>query len=283
MHRSRRGLCDSVVPRLIAMGVVMAGALAGCGGGAGDSITVSPGFATKVSGVLSISATSLTVVQGQSGTVTLTLTRKGQTTGAVNLKVFGVPETVTQTFDPPSFAAGSSSSSTLTLAVGNSTVIGTYSIQFLPFIGTDTLAQDAPTPTLTLTVTARPGVTVSKAGSGSGTVTSNPAGINCGGACNAQFDAAPVTLTAVPAAGSAFASWGGACVGTALTCTFTPPGSRRYGNVQFDGSVDRPVRFALAREPAGGWQHDGDRDRHEASTALPTRSPSPRARRAVSR
>ena len=141
--------------------------------------------------------------------MTLTLTRKGQTTGAVNLKVSGVPEAVTQTPDPLVFAPGSSSSSTLTLAVGNSTVIGTYPIQFLPFIGTDTLAQDAPTPTLTLTVTARPGVTVSKAGSGSGTVTSNPAGINCGGACNAQFDAVPVTLTAVPAAGSAFASWGG--------------------------------------------------------------------------
>ena len=70
---------------------------------------------------------------------------------------------------------------------------------------------------------ARPVVTVTKAGSGSGTVTSTPAGINCGSVCSSPFDAlTQVTLTAAPAAGSAFASWSGSCVGTALTCTLTP-------------------------------------------------------------
>jgi Ca2+-binding RTX toxin-like protein len=60
------------------------------------------------------------------------------------------------------------------------------------------------------------GLTVTTAGSGSGTVTSSPAGIACGGSCNATFaDPTPVTLTATPASGSSFAGWAGAgCSGT---------------------------------------------------------------------
>ncbi|MFN7171098.1 MAG: hypothetical protein ACK4NT_07700, partial [Candidatus Omnitrophota bacterium] len=49
-------------------------------------------------------------------------------------------------------------------------------------------------------------LTVNKAGTGTGTVTSNPAGINCGSACSAQFNSGTqVTLTATPDAGSTFA------------------------------------------------------------------------------
>ena len=56
--------------------------------------------------------------------------------------------------------------------------------------------------------------------SGSGSVASSPAGINCGSACSADFAAGTaVTLTATPAAGQRFTSWGGACAGTQPTCT----------------------------------------------------------------
>jgi phospholipase C len=59
-------------------------------------------------------------------------------------------------------------------------------------------------------------LTVSLSGSGKGTVTSSPAGINCGSTCSANFDSgATVSLTATPAAGSTFAGWSGACTGTA--------------------------------------------------------------------
>lgn len=65
-------------------------------------------------------------------------------------------------------------------------------------------------------------LTVTKAGTGSGTVTSSPAGINCGTDCTEPYNyGTSVTLTAAAATGSAFAGWSGACTGTATTCTVT--------------------------------------------------------------
>jgi hypothetical protein len=65
-------------------------------------------------------------------------------------------------------------------------------------------------------------LTVTPAGTGSGTVTSSPAGINCGATCAAMFDTGTqVTLTATASAGSTFAGWsGGGCSGTS-TCKVT--------------------------------------------------------------
>jgi hypothetical protein len=60
-------------------------------------------------------------------------------------------------------------------------------------------------------------VAVSKTGTGSGTVTSQPAGIDCGSACAVSAPAGTfITLTATPASGSVFNGWsGGGCTGTA--------------------------------------------------------------------
>ncbi len=64
-------------------------------------------------------------------------------------------------------------------------------------------------------------LSVSKTGSGAGTMTSSPAGINCGTACAADYDGNTiVALTPVPAIGSSFTGWSGACTGTG-TCNLT--------------------------------------------------------------
>lgn len=63
-------------------------------------------------------------------------------------------------------------------------------------------------------------LSVTRAGAGSGTVTSNPPGINCGSDCSEVYnDGTTVTLTAIPAPGSGFASWSGACAGQGNPCT----------------------------------------------------------------
>ncbi len=57
-------------------------------------------------------------------------------------------------------------------------------------------------------------LTVNKVGAGVGTVTSTPAGIDCGSDCSENYPAnTTITLTATAAAGSTFAGWGGACSG----------------------------------------------------------------------
>jgi hypothetical protein len=64
--------------------------------------------------------------------------------------------------------------------------------------------------------------TLSVGRSNSGTVTSDVGGLNCGSVCSAKFAlSSAVSLTATPAPGKTFVSWGGACTGTAPVCSLT--------------------------------------------------------------
>jgi hypothetical protein len=67
-----------------------------------------------------------------------------------------------------------------------------------------------------------PTLTVSKSGTGSGTVTSSPAGIDCGSDCSESYNYnTVVTLSAAAATGSTFTGWSGSgCSGTG-TCVVT--------------------------------------------------------------
>lgn len=72
---------------------------------------------------------------------------------------------------------------------------------------------------MTLEGTPAARLTVKLAGTAKGTVTSSPAGINCGTTCAASFfKPQTVTLTEHPVTGHKFKGWSGACTGKTTTC-----------------------------------------------------------------
>ena len=93
-------------------------------------------------------------------------------------------------------------------------------------------------------------LSVTKTGAGSGSVASAPTGIDCGTTCSAPFSVgAMVVLTATPAAGSTIAGWGGACSGTASTCTVSVAA---VTDVTIDfGLVDEMLEVTLEGTGAG--------------------------------
>jgi hypothetical protein len=89
-------------------------------------------------------------------------------------------------------------------------------------------------------------LSVTKLGSGSGTVSSDVPGINCGIDCSENYaDGMAVNLTAVPAAGSVFSGWSGACAGTGA-CSVTVDSAKSVG-ANFTGYFS----VSVARAGAG--------------------------------
>lgn len=99
---------------------------------------------TAAQGGYTLAVTGASLTQGGSGTSTVTITRTGSFTGAVNLSVSGLPSGVTGTFNPAS-VTGNSSTLTLTATTGAAT--GAF------------------TATVTGTATGQPNVTASLTGS----------------------------------------------------------------------------------------------------------------------
>ncbi len=90
---------------------------------------------------------------------------------------------------------------------------------------------------------------VSKSGTGAGTVSSSPAGIDCGSDCSETLvDGTSVTLTATPTTGSSFIGWSGSgCSGTS-TCTVVMSEARSV-NAEF--AVVPPGSFDLLVSKSG--------------------------------
>jgi hypothetical protein len=93
-------------------------------------------------------------------------------------------------------------------------------------------------------------MSVAPGGTGLGTVTSEPAGIDCGSICAAPFDtAAHVTLHASPAEGSEFTGWGGDCSGDG-SCVVSMERAHSV-SATFDATVDS-FTLSVTRDGDGG-------------------------------
>jgi subtilase family serine protease len=140
------------------------------------SSTSTPSF------TLSASPTSLSVVQGSSGSSTITSTLVDGFDSAVSLSASGLPTGVTASFSPSSFAAPGSGSSTLTLTVASTAATGTYTITVSGTGGgvtqttTVSLTVTAPV-TASFTLSASPTtVSVARGSSGTSKITTTVAG-----------------------------------------------------------------------------------------------------------
>lgn len=152
-----------------------------------------------------LNAYPFTVTKAGNGSGTVTGTPAGINCGSVCDTVYPVGTIVTLTAIP---ATGSTFTG---WSGGGCSGTGTCT----------TTISSATTVTATFTLNSY-NLTTIKAGGGSGTITSSPAGINCGTTCVAPFNyGTTVTLTATPAMGTTFAGWsGGGCSGTG-PCTTT--------------------------------------------------------------
>lgn len=216
--------------------------------GASHTATVrfAPTTVGSFAGNVNVTAGSDTLSRAVSGSattaaVTLSVAKSGTGTGAVTSSPAGIScgsdcsETVT---------AGTQLTLTATPAPGS-----TFAGWSGACTGTATCTVTVNTTTsVTATFTLTPAtLSVSKTGTGAGTVTSSPAGIDCGTVCTATMaPGAVVTLTAVASTGSAFMGWGDACSGTASTCTWTMSGGTAVTAVFDSTGVDRPLKLASA-------------------------------------
>jgi phospholipase C len=184
-----------------------AGWTGGCSGTSTCSVTMNS--AASVGATFNAAAAptyQLTVTASGTGTGTVTSSPAGISCGTACMAGYSAGTAVTLTAAPaPNSTFGGwtgacSGTSTCSVTMNAATSVGA------------TFTAGAP-PTYQLTVMA--------SGTGTGTVTSSPAGINCGTACVAGYSAGTaVTLTAAPAPNSTFAGWTGACSGTS-TCSVT--------------------------------------------------------------
>jgi kumamolisin len=171
------------------------------------------GAPTSPNFTLSPSPASVSVIQGNNGSSTITSAVLNGFNSAVALSASGQPTGVTATFNPNPIAAPGSGTSTLTLAVAPTTATGTYTITV-----TGTGGGVTQTSTVSLTVTAAPtpnftisasptSVSAAQGNNGTSKITTTVSGgFNSAVALSAKGQPSGVTAsfspTSIPAPGS---------------------------------------------------------------------------------
>ena len=190
---------------------------------AAASVTISGG----TSGFsLSANPTSVSVVQGKSGTSTITSTVTGGFNTPVVLSASGQPTGVTVTFNPTSITG--TGTSTMTMAVAGTVATGVY-----PITVKGTAGSTVETTTVTLTVTSSSGfslsanptsVSVKQGNSGTSTITSTTTGgFNTPVVLSASGQPTGVTVTFNPTSitGTGTSTMTMAVASTTATGTYT--------------------------------------------------------------
>jgi hypothetical protein len=189
--------------------------------------------AATVSATFTLTTHTLTVVRTGTGTGTVTSSPAGINCGAdcTELRNFGSSITLT--------AAAATGSTFAGWSGGGCTGTGACTVTVT--------AATTVTATFTLATHTLTAVRV-----GSGTITSSPAGINCGLDCSQSYNhGTAVTLTATPASGFTFGGWsGGGCTGTGA-CVVTVTGATSV-TATFNDNVGPVLSSSLPAHQAIG-------------------------------
>ncbi len=106
--------------------------------------------------------------------------------------------------------------------------------------GTGSLAHADVTNVAVICSTITRTLAIAKGGTGTGTLSSAPAGIDCGPVCSASYPLGTrVTLTAVPSSGTIFEGFSGGCTGITSSCTLTLTGDTAVSAILNSASLSK--------------------------------------------
>jgi subtilase family serine protease len=232
------------------------------------------GTGTTPAFTISASPTAVSVVQGSSGTSTITTAVSGGFSSAIALTASGQPTGVTVSFSPTSIAAPGSGSSTATFTVASTAAAGTYAITVT---GTGGGLTHTASVSLTVTTTASPAftltasptsVSVAQGSSGTSTVTTAVSGgFSSAIALSASGQPTGVTVAfnpasiAAPGSGTSTATFTVASTATAgtysITVTGTGGGITHTATVSLTVTAKTTGSFTVSVSPSSGYLDQG--------------------------
>ncbi len=191
-------------------GAGLLNALAGTSSSPNFSVSASPG--------------SVSVVQGNNGTSTITASVSGGFNSAIAISASGQPSGVTVSFNPTSIAAPGSGTSTMTMAVASSTATGTYTITVSGVGGG-------------LTRTTTVSLTVAAAGNTDFTISASPTSLTV----NRGHSGNVTITTAVSGGFSSSVALSASGVPSGVSITFSP------SSIPAPGSGTSTMRITVSR------------------------------------